>query len=208
MRCVLVLLLVAACEEPVVSQPWQLDHDRIIAVRLSPPVIHAGHRAWIDGLVALQGEPPRELVPDRVEPSSTSDELELGFEDGRWFVIASSELAAPVDLIVTFGELVARKIVAIDDGVIVPMIRDVHAGELEIGELETFAIAPQREIALHVAAGEDDKVMWLTSCGALVDHDLPDAFLTVEPRRVCELVVVLRAGAAVAWQTWKVTTER
>ena len=50
--------------------------------------------------------------------------------------------------------------------------------------------------------------MWLTSCGALVDHDLPDAFLTVELRRVCELVVVLRAGAAVAWQTWTVTTER
>src|SRR6185436_1345398 len=43
--------------------PWQLDHDRIIAVRATPPRIAAGDQAVVDMLVGFKGAPIAERPP-------------------------------------------------------------------------------------------------------------------------------------------------
>ncbi|HSR95739.1 MAG TPA: hypothetical protein VLM79_01660, partial [Kofleriaceae bacterium] len=57
-RCALgtLVVAVAACTDDL-DPPWQLDHDRIIAVRATPPQIAAGDRAVVDALVGTKGAP-------------------------------------------------------------------------------------------------------------------------------------------------------
>ena len=62
MRTALVALLLAGCHDELV-EPWQLDHDRIVAARAEPAGIVTGEVALLDGLVAHAGgtvttEPP------------------------------------------------------------------------------------------------------------------------------------------------------
>jgi len=71
--------------------PWQLDHDRIIAVRATPPGIAPGESSTIDALVGTKGEPTRVAPPELaavVSPASLSDALT--FDGARWIVTAPS----------------------------------------------------------------------------------------------------------------------
>jgi hypothetical protein len=47
-------LAATGCVEDL-DPPWQLDHDRIVAVRATPPAIEAGGRAELDALISLKG---------------------------------------------------------------------------------------------------------------------------------------------------------
>ncbi|MEO7097631.1 MAG: hypothetical protein ABI175_30495, partial [Polyangiales bacterium] len=58
----LLLIALTACAGDLDEQ-WQLDHDRIIAVRATPPGILSGERAEIDALIGAVGQHPVEQPP-------------------------------------------------------------------------------------------------------------------------------------------------
>ena len=63
MRSLLLLWALAACDEIVTDEPWQLDHDRLLAVRSAPPHIATGEIALLDALVAHGGGPTTVEAP-------------------------------------------------------------------------------------------------------------------------------------------------
>ncbi|HEU4730898.1 MAG TPA: hypothetical protein VFT22_23545 [Kofleriaceae bacterium] len=84
----LLALVVTGCTDDT-DPPWQLDHDRIIAVRATPPRIAAGEQAVIDALIGHKGAPVAEQSPDEaiaVSPASLSGAL--GRDASRWMVTA------------------------------------------------------------------------------------------------------------------------
>lgn len=70
-------VLATGCADEL-DEPWFLDHDRIIAVRATPPRIASGETANIDALLGKKGAEPVEAVPpfgEVVAPESLADVL-------------------------------------------------------------------------------------------------------------------------------------
>ena len=80
------LLVLVGCAD--VAQPYELDHPRVMAVRIDPPAIASGDTARIELLVTdLDG--PRVAPPSEVEiavPFGAS----VGRDDEGWFVTAGA----------------------------------------------------------------------------------------------------------------------
>jgi hypothetical protein len=71
---------------------WQLNHDRIVAVRATPPGIAPGQRSTIDALLATKGTRTSVAPPELatvVSPMSLSDLLAPAA--GTWVVTAPDE---------------------------------------------------------------------------------------------------------------------
>jgi len=208
--------------------PWQLDHDRIVAVRATPPGIAAGETSTIDALLAGKGGPTSVAPPELamvVSPASLSDVL--AFDGGRWTVTAPGEdrLAAaraelkldpgapvPLEVGVVYANqsLVATKTVllgrAADNPALVNVMLDgkpASDDELAVGKLVKVPLSIDADDTIY-------DVAWLTSCGTMHDFDLPAAYLEVEAkdRDAGELAVVLRdASGGVAWHVWQIHAE-
>src|SRR5262249_9397535 len=86
------LVGVAACANDV-DPIWQLDHDRIVAVRINPPHIPSGEKATVDALIAHKGKPTDVEPPDVVvAPPHSLPELASAVQpDGS--IIAPDEAA-------------------------------------------------------------------------------------------------------------------
>jgi hypothetical protein len=210
--------------------PWQLDHDRIIAVRATPPGISAGDKSTIDALLGAKGGPTRVAAPEAaavVSPTSLSDVL--AFDGTSWVVTAPSEerlaqartelaLAgeAPVPLRVGVSyagqALVATKVIFLGQPASNPSLVSMNmkidgapAGSADI------VVEPLTKVPLSIEA--DDAafdVTWLTSCGTMHDFDLPNAYLQVEEDDPTsgELAVVVRdAASGVSWNVWPIHAE-
>jgi hypothetical protein len=208
--------------------PWQLDHDRIVAVRATPPAIEAGGRAELDALIALKGVGTSERPPELatvVSPMALAGAV--SFEGGKWLATAPdaakldearAELrllpGAPVPLVVGVSyqgqALFATKIVwlgmagenpSLDAMMIDGAPADAKA-ELTVGKLV--------DVPLSISAEIEDDVNWLTSCGTMHDFDLPQAYLRVEAEDpdAGELAVVRRdTRGGVAWRVWPIHAE-
>jgi hypothetical protein len=204
------LLFVAACSEVETLEPWQLDHDRVVAVRSEPPHIAPGEIAILDALIAHEGGPTTVEVPGNVAPKeSTPGDLfaAVHFNIDHWQIdgpdqarldVARAELGlpadAPVPLDVTVelpGPLYAQKTVWLGDSrANPPQPAPSHGPDLSVG----------REYALEVTPPAGGTVRWLTSCGALRDDTEPRATHVVDAACDGELVVVVReAEGGVAW---------
>ena len=88
-RVLLVLALVGCGGD--LDEPWQIAHDRIIAVRAEPPGILPGQTARIDLLTGYEEMPVAVRPPDVgyvVSPQSMSDVM--AFSGGGWVVTAPS----------------------------------------------------------------------------------------------------------------------
>ena len=212
--------------------PWQLDHDRIIAVRASPPGILAGETSTLDALLGAKGGPTRVAAPELasvVSPESLSDAL--AFDGSRWVVTAPSEerlaqaraelaLAADAPVPLRIGvsyagqTLVATKTIdlgrAASNPSLVSMnmkIDDAPAGSAEA----EIVVEPLVKVPLSIDADDSQfDVTWLTSCGTMHDFDLPNAYLKVEAEDPTsgELAVVVRdAGSGVAWNVWPIRAQ-
>jgi hypothetical protein len=97
----------AACDDT--DPQWELDNDRIIAVRASAPQLAPGDRATLDVLVTAEGRGPFVMPPagalvvpaDPKSPNAQPVELPasltnaLRLENGQWTVVAPS--AAELD---------------------------------------------------------------------------------------------------------------
>lgn len=226
---VIAIAVLGACAADI-DPPWQLDHDRIIAVRATPPGIASGQRSTIDALLARKGDKTRVAPPELaavVSPASLADVL--AFDAGAWVVTAPSEerlaaaraelkLAAdapvPLQVGVSYAgqTLLATKTISLgqpaDNPTLVTMnmrIDGQPAGSSEI------VVEPLVRVPLSIDA--DDAIFdvtWLTSCGTMHDFDLPNAYLKVEAEdpKSGELAVVLRDGkAGVAWYVWPIRAE-
>ena len=221
-------LIVAGCGGDL-DPPWQLDHDRIVAVRATPPAIVPGQRSQIDGLLAVKGSTSIEKVPETVRvispPSLTGA---VAFDAGAWVVTAPDEAAlaavraelglaagapVPLRLGVAYADqtLVGLKAVTLgatgaNPELAVPSIDGVAAPTPG----EPIVVGVVIDVPLSIDAADTDDVNWLTSCGTMHDHDLPHATLRVEPGDPTEgeLAVVVRDDhGGVAWQVWPIRAE-
>lgn len=230
-RLVIVALLVAfaGCGQDV-DPPWQLDHDRVIAIRLTPARIASGEVTEVDALIGFAGgAPPVEADPDTAEVVSPARFASALARDANgWTVTAppGDQLAAarvelglaagepvPLRLRVTFAPLglIALKIVWLGVHVDNPVLGSVLINGAEAVTETQITVAPAIDVPL--AVGFDDEthdVNWLTSCGTMHDFDLPTAYLRVEPEdpHAGSIAVVVRDDAGgVAWRVWPITAQ-
>ncbi|HEX2690294.1 MAG TPA: hypothetical protein VHN14_26950 [Kofleriaceae bacterium] len=222
-----VLAVLGACTGDL-DPPWQLDHDRIIAVRATPPGIAAGGTSAIDALLGMKGGKTHVAPPELarvVSPASLSDVL--SFQAGAWVVTAPGEarlaaaraelkLAAdapvPVQVGVSYAgqTLFATKTIELGRPADNPALVNVMLDGVPAGPSEII-VGKLVKVPLSIDADDTDfDVTWLTSCGTMHDFDLPNAYLEIEADdpEAGELAVVLRdARAGVAWNVWSIRAE-
>ncbi len=223
------LLTLAACGGDL-DQPWDLDHDRIVAIRAEPPAILSGEVSKLDGLISGKGTATSEVGPLQVivvRPESLADTLSQE-ADGDWVVTAPDE--ARLDAARTELGLEATDPVPLQLGVaFTPTLAGVKTVKLgttapnpTLGVMRfngEEAPAPDAELVvgrlvdvpLSVEALETDEVNWLTSVGEMHDFDLPNSYVRVEEDNELdqgELAVVLRDDkGGVTWQVWPIRAE-
>jgi hypothetical protein len=226
---VAVVATLAACEDT--TPVWELDNDRIIAVRATPPHVPAGARASLDALVTRAGIGPTEAVPmlaaavpmrpDLPVPAALAAAVVT--EAGAWSVVAPDEptLAAlrtelglmpgaPVPVLVglTFefaaGPLAATKTVILGDLVDNPTLGEVTVAG--VAAADGMMIPADTNVVLHATAADTDEVDWLTSVGDLGDADDADATLLHDtaadpPRPTSGHLAVVKRDATIG-VTW------
>lgn len=232
MRFVLAIALLAAACGGDLDEVWQLDHDRIIAIRATPPAILPGETSTIDGFIAKKGAPTEERPPDIVtviSPESLMDTL--ANDNGQWIVTAPTaerldEVRAelglmptdvvPLQLGVGYGTSIENglgglKTIGLGMSGANPTL-DVMMidGEPAPAPGEEIVVGKLVDVPLFTEALETDEIDWLTSCGTMHDNDLPSAYLRVEEedRTEGELALVRRdERGGVAWQKWAIRAE-
>lgn len=200
-KLVVVAVLLIGCNADIDEQ-WELDHDRIIAVRAEPPGIQPGETSQIDVLLGYETLPAQVRPPDFaqvVTPQSLMDVLT--FDGTHWVVTAPSaerldqarrELGllpgAPVPLRVGVAVAWPTPVVS-PQGNGFGAVKTVWLGRegtnppldgLTIGDVApaddaelVFSTAKAAKTRLFVEADDDhDIVNWLSSCGTVHDFDL------------------------------------
>jgi hypothetical protein len=220
-----VLALVVGCTNDV-DPPWQLDHERVIAVRATPPGIVAGETSQLDALLGRSGDIPLESAPETVtvvSPESLSGAVSQ--QGGTWIVTAPADLAAaraelmlgptdpvPLRLRLTFPdfEFVGLKAVFLGEHRDNPSLGVIRIdGEDKTAALR-LVVPKVTDVRLDVSFDDTFGVNWLTSCGNMHDYDLPGAYLRVEPEDPQDgmLGVVVRdAKGGAAWKLWQISSE-
>jgi hypothetical protein len=216
---IVAVLALAACADDI-DPPWQLDHDRIIAVRATPPHIPAGASTTIDLLVGHKGAPTTEQPPDLVRvvsPMSLAGAAGGGATitapDEQALAVARTELGlppgapVPLQIGVSSGGLLATKIVWLGDSADNPVLSGLLINGAPPPAAD-ISVGVKVDVPLFVEADDaKDIVTWLTSCGTMHDFDLHSAYLRVEPDdpQTGELAVVLRDDkGGVVWQRWQI----
>jgi hypothetical protein len=211
-------VLLASCADDTTPE-WQLDHERVVAVRVSPPHIVFGEIAQIGALVAHEGRATEEVSPVGASaPFAPAglftavhfnlDHWELDGAPPEQLAQARAELGLadddPVPVAVTLqfpGRLYAEKIVWLGDSRANPDVATVLVDGAELAD--DLRLAGEAQAALVIEVNDGDRVRWLTSCGALDEHDSPRATLRVDARCDGELVVVVRdMFGGTAWRVW------
>lgn len=215
MRALVLIALLGACSDDL-DPPWQLDHDRIIAIRATPPRMPAEATSQLEVLLGHVGAPTTEQAPDSVEVVSPSSLR--GAASGAT-VTAPAELAgaraelglaadAPVPLVlsITAAGFTATKTVWLGEAAANPSLAGLEiAGAAPAEEL---VLPPVTDVPLAVIADDaTENIEWLTSCGTLHDFDLSHAYLRIETDdpQEGELGLVVRdPQGGVSWRTWPV----
>jgi hypothetical protein len=222
-RFLVLLVALAACGDEL-DPPWELDHNRIIAVRATPPAILSGEQATLDALLSLEPGVTAEVVPEAamvVSPASLM--TALSFDGTNWIVTAPDEAAlasARAELGIEAGMPVPLQVGVVFNGQTLIGLKNISLGTSAPNPVMpalTFAgtamppagtelvIPSLEDVPMSAAALETDEVNWLTSCGEMHDFDLPNAYVRVEVDSSLEgeLAVVLRdERGGVTWQTW------
>ena len=227
----LILAIIATGCDGDLDPPWELDHDRIIAVRATPPGIVDGERSELDALLSAKGgatsiAPP--LAAQVISPLALASALKN--DAGKWVVempapaaleAARTELKlaadAPVPLRVGVGyivngiELAALKTVMLGKSLANPMLAEMII-DGEALDAKTEVVVPKLiDVRFSVSAIPDDDVNWLTNVGEMHDFDLPQSYLRVEEdedKFEGELVLVRRdPEGGVVWRIWPIRVE-
>lgn len=165
--------------------PWQLDHDRIVAVTAEPPRIEPGGSARITALVAHAGAPVDEEQPVVMTVVSPRElYMAVHYNIDHWQIdcpTVTEPTELDVELRVAAGEVATKKIWLGETGANPPVSASVP---------DPFP----RGMEVDLGAGE-----WFTSCGTLRGPHL--SVLRVDAPCDGQVVVVVRADdGGVAWQ--------
>ena len=228
---VIVLAFVAVGCDGDLDPPWELDHDRIIAVRATPAGIVDGERAELDALLAAKGGTTFEQAPLAAQVISPMSLVgTLVNESGKWIVtmpspatlaVARMELKlaadAPVPLQIGVGylvngiELAALKTVWLGKSVQNPVLAEMIIDGESLDAKAELVVPMLTDVRFSVAAIPDDDVNWLTNVGEMHDFDLPESYLRVEPdeeKLEGELALVKRdLEGGVVWRVWPIRVE-
>jgi hypothetical protein len=216
------LALLGACASDV-DPPWQLDHDRIIAVRATPPHIPAGATSTLDLFVGHKGAPTSVQAPDVatvVSPMSLAGALSgntvtapsedrLAAARVELGLMPTDPVPLTIGVAVAADQLAATKIVWLGDSADNPTLDGVTVGDVVPGS--SIVVPTLTDVHLFVQADDSvDIVNWLTSCGSMHDFDLHKAYLRVEKDdpTTGELAVVFRdPKGGVVWQVWPISAQ-
>jgi hypothetical protein len=219
MKTFVLVALLAGCAGDLV-EPWELDHDRIIAVRATPPRIPADTTSQLELLVAHAGARSTTLAPDAhvVSPASLASAVAgatITAPPEPALAAARVELglpaSAPVPLVVsmTANGFTATKTVWLGEAADNPQFIGLQIAGATPGEV--LVLPTDTNVPLAVSADDStDNVTWMTSCGTMHDFDLSRAYLRIEPDDVHagELVLVLRdPRGGVSWRIWPLQAE-
>jgi len=228
MRRLALVVVLAACSD--VDPRWQLDHDRIIAVRATPPHLPAGATSTIDGFLAHSDGAPTDVeaplgVIIAFPFPGVADPV---YSAGAWTITAPSQDvidAARAQLMLPAGSPVPLTLgveFAPSNGITLNAIKTIYLGDAadnpELGPItiagsavgpatDSLTVPPDTDEALEIFADQADQVYWLTSCGTMHDDDEHDAFLHVLPTdpQDGQLAIVLRdAQGGVVWRVWQI----
>lgn len=222
MRALLaVLMLASACAD--VPQPFELDHARVLAVRIDPPALPPGGTARIDVLITDSSSSPRVATPDLLsvrlpaEIGGAGDQLIARTETG-WQVTAPDAA--------TIAAIRARSTIAPEAPLVIALEIDVdtldarlHATKtLAIGEPATNPAAPtilldgsagaltaHRGTTMRLAVAAPDPehdYRWFSSIGDLTGFTRPEADL--DPSDVAGGVLVVVERDQVGGTAWAI----
>ncbi len=213
-------LLLAACVGDL-DPKWQLDHDRIVAVRATPPHIPSGATSTIDLLLAMKGASTSSGVPDQaivVSPTSLADTLTgntvtAPSEDRLAAARTELGLAAtdpvPLQLGIASGTLTAVKTVYLGDSADNPALVNVTFDGMQPADGDALTVPPDTDVHMSVDASDTTMIVnWLSSCGTMHDFDLHAAYIHVEPDdpQSGELVLTVRdLVGGVSWEIWPIS---
>ena len=231
MRVAVLALILVGCSGDI-DPPWELDHDRIVAVRATPPGLTTmGETSTLDALLAAKGGTTFEQAPlaaQVISPMTLAGALRN--DAGRWTVTMppESQLAAarmelrlaagaPVPLQVGVGylvngvELAALKVVWLGKPLVNPTLSEMTVDGAALDTMTEIVVPPLLETRFSVAAIDDDDVNWLTNVGTMHDYDLPQSYLVVEEDEemtMGEFAVVKRdIDGGVVWRVWPIRVE-
>ncbi len=224
--------VLSACED--VAEPPDLDHDRIIAVRATPPRAAPGGLMTIDGLVTdeaatvrvaqpvlaavvLPSQAPAELVAmTRDIVVRSGDSWTIAVPGAETLAIARTAVGLGVDDPIPLRVSVvfeiagrrhaAEKLVLLGEEGENPVALRIVADSAPVDDV--LAISMPSTVALRSEnTGEVTRFAWLTSIGALEKYFEPEARLVVDEPGPGQLVVVVRDDrGGVAWHMTAVTT--
>jgi len=228
MKRLVVLAVVAGCTQDV-DPAWQLDHDRVIAVRATPDHIVFGQASDIDALLGFKGAPPAEADPDTlmiVSPTNLASAVSHPVGN-HWRVTApaDAQLAAartqlgldvgapvPAQLRMVFANgMVGLKVVWLGDtgdnpalgAILIDGVDQAAATQRTVGKAVDVPLAVDFDANLF-------DVNWLTSCGTMHDFDLAHAYLRVEPEDPQSgtfAIVVRDKLGGVDWRQWPIAAQ-
>jgi hypothetical protein len=176
----LALMLLAGCVDAA-DPPWQLDHDRIVAVRTEPAGVAAGEVAAISGLLAHRRGPTSEEAPIIVTALTPHELFTAVHYNLDHFEIDGPALATPTPLTIEMrfaGGEVATKI--------------IWLGQHRENPAATATVPDPFPLHEDVDLGPGE---WFTSCGTL-----RGTVLRVDAACTGEVVRVVRdADNGVSW---------
>jgi hypothetical protein len=193
--------LVGACTD--VPLPYELEHTRVMAVRLEPPSLGPSERATIDVLVTDAIAGARVAAGAQLAVTSPAP-ITITFADGQWSVTApsllpSDTLVIPLDISISTDTdtLTAQKTLALGAtgrNPIAPVI-------LQDGVQAPAVMDPDRDVILDVdGALPDLSYRWFSSVGELTGYTRARATLEPEAGARGQLGVVVRDQAGgTAW---------
>ncbi|MBA3542112.1 MAG: hypothetical protein H0T79_21030 [Deltaproteobacteria bacterium] len=207
------------------DEQWDLDHDRIIAVRATKPGLLPGEQTELIGLIGRDGDKTFEQVPQIagvVMPMSLAGAVT--FDRGQWLVTAPSaeqidaartELGIPAGMPVPLtvglsyaeGDKLAVTTVRLGVDGVNPVIGSPMVDGKPAAPGVELVVDSLVDVRLSVTLAEKLEVNWLTSCGQMHDFDLPEAYLRVEQDDPTEgeLAVVVRDRlGGVDWMVWPI----
>ena len=220
----LALVALASCTGSI-DPPWQLAHERIIAVRATPPHIPAAATSTIDVLLGHIGSGVEVVPPEATSTVISPTGLTTNLTGATFTAPGETQLdqirsdqglgpsdPVPIEVQVEANGFEALKTIYVGDSSDNPPLDGLLVNNVAPPtETNALITVPANvDVPLFVEADDDvDNVNWLTSCGTMNDYNIHDAFLHVNPSdsQTGQLAVVLRdESAGVSWQYWSIAT--
>lgn len=178
------LLLLVGCAD--VAQPFELDHARVMAIRVDPPTVPAGEPARIEVLVTDAEHGPHLATEVSVEAIGAT----VGRDDRGWYAIGDGTLPI-VPLEITAEILPAQKTLAIG-------ARAENPATPIIEGIDRIAIGMEATLSIE---GADDALSyrWFSSIGDLTGYTRAEATLDPIAARGAIVAVVRDQAGGTNW---------